>query len=421
MGEIQRVVIPYEPRAQFQPFHDRAQRWAAMVCHRRAGKTVATLNDLIRAAVSCTKADGRFAYIAPTYQQAKDVAWTYLQRFTADVPGVQYQIAELRVDFAHNGARIRLYGAENYDRLRGLYLDGIVIDEFGDIDPRAWTEVIRPALSDRQGWAAFIGTPKGRNHFAEIWDNAGQDPAWFRMMLKASETGIIDKAELDDARKGMTEDAFNQEYECSFDAAVVGAYYAREFVAIDNDKRICSVPYDPSVPVHTAWDLGMDDSTAIWCAQVVGKEIRIIDYYEASGEGLPHYAGWLRSKPYSYENHFLPHDIEVREIGSGKSRVEQLHSLGIRPVVGRPRQDEDRVNAVRMILPRCWFDAAKTKRGVEALRNYKRDWDEKTKAFRTKPKHDWASHSADAFGELAFGLRTDKPKTWAQPSTKWVV
>lgn len=415
------VVIPYEPREQFKPFHDRTQRWAALVCHRRAGKTVATLNDLIRAALICNKPDPRFAYIAPTYQQAKDVAWTYLQRFTADVPGVQYQIAELRVDFPHNGARIRLYGAENFDRLRGLYLDGIAIDEFGDIDPRAWTEVIRPALSDRQGWATFIGTPKGRNHFAEVWDNAGQDPAWFRLMLKSSETGIIAKAELDDARKGMTEDAFNQEYECSFDAAVVGAYYGRDITQAETDKRICSVPYDRTVPVVTAWDLGMDDSTAIWCAQVVGKEIRIIDYYEASGEALPHYAGWLKSRPYAYSDHFLPHDVEVREIGTGRSRIETLASLGIRATPGRPRDPEDRINAVRMILSRCWFDAEKTKRGIECLRNYRRDWDEKTKSFRTRPKHDWSSHAADAFGELAFGLRTEKPKAWPQPSVKWVV
>lgn len=421
MGEVLRVEIPYTPRPQFQPLHDRTARWAALVCHRRAGKTVATLNDLIRAALVCDKPDPRFAYVAPTYQQAKDVAWTYLQRYTADVPGVEYQIAELRVDFPHNGARIRLYGAENYDRLRGLYLDGIVIDEFGDIDPRAWTEVIRPALSDRRGWATFIGTPKGRNHFAQVWDDAGIDPAWFRLMLKASETGIIPKEELDDARKGMTEDAFNQEYECSFDAATVGAYYGKDIAQADSDKRICSVPYDRTAPVDTAWDLGMDDSTAIWFAQVIGKEIRIIDYYDASGEALSHYADVLRSKPYSYGNHYLPHDVEVKELGSGRTRSETLMSLGVKPMPGRPRDPEDRINAVRMILPRCWFDAVKTKRGVECMRNYRRDWDEKTKSFRTKPKHDWSSHAADAFGELAFGIRTEKPKGWSQPSTKWVV
>ena len=417
----ERVSTGYVARPQFVPLHKRKARWAALVCHRRAGKTVATLNDLIDHALRCDKPDPRFAYLAPTYQQAKDVAWTYLTRFTANVPGVQYQIAELRVDFPHNGARIRLYGAENYDRLRGLYLDGIVIDEFGDIDPRAWTEVIRPALSDRQGWATFIGTPKGRNHFAQVWDDAGTDPAWFRMMLKASETGIIDKAELDDARRGMTEDAYNQEYECSFDAATIGAYYGKDMALAESDKRICSVPYDRTAPVVTAWDLGMDDSTAIWFAQVVGKEIRIIDYYEASGEALSHYADVLKSKPYSYGEHFLPHDVEVKELGSGRTRSETLMSLGVKPSPGRPRDPEDRINAVRMILSRCWFDHIKTKRGIECLRNYRRDWDEKTKSFRTKPKHDWSSHAADAFGELAFGLRTEKPKSWGQPSTKWVV
>lgn len=403
------------------------------VWHRRSGKDDVALH---LASVSAHQRVGNYWHMLPEASQARKAIWeavnphTGKRRIDEAFPHElrdSTREAEMAIRF-RCGSTWQVVGSDNYNSLVGATPVGIVFSEWALADPQAWA-YLRPILAENGGWALFITTPRGRNHAATFYDATLHDPDWYCEKLTAEQTGVFSAEALAKERAEYIREygeqdgrsRFDQEYLCSFDAAVVGAYYAREFVAIDNDKRICSVPYDPSVPVHTAWDLGMDDSTAIWCAQVVGKEIRIIDYYEASGEGLPHYANWLRAKPYSYENHFLPHDVEVRELGSGKSRVEQLQTLGIRVTPGRPRQDEDRVNAVRMILPRCWFDASKTKRGVEALRNYKRDWDEKTKAFRTRPKHDWASHGADAFGELAFGLRTDKPKSWAQPSTKWVV
>lgn len=350
----------------------------------------------------------RFAYAAPFYAQAKDVAWNYVRRFASPIPGAEFNESELRVDFRHNGSRVRLYGLDNYDRMRGIYLDGVVLDEYGDADPRAWSEVIRPALSDRAGWAVFIGTPKGANHFRDLWRVSANDADWMRLQLKASETGLLDPAELDDARRSMTDDQYAQEFECSFEAAIYGAYYAREMARIDQDKRIRSVPWEPNLPVYTAWDLGVGDSTAIWFAQQAGREARLIDYYEASGVGLDHYAKVLREKPYAYAREaILPHDAAQHELGTGTSRVSTLRSLGIGARVLPIHGVADGINAARLFLARCWFDDVKCARGIEALRNYRRDYDEKAKAFRERPRHDWASHGADAFRYLAAGLREE--------------
>jgi phage terminase large subunit len=405
-GTVQ-VVIPYAPRPIFQRFHDRAQRFGCIVAHRRAGKTVACVNELIRGAIQSDKPEPRFAYVAPYYAQAKDVAWSYLRRFTQPIPEVQVNESELRVDLP-TGARIRLYGADNYDRLRGTYFDGIILDEYADMDPRAYSEVIRPALSDRQGWAVFIGTPKGRNAFWEVYDRASKDDAWYHAMHKASETGIVPATELELARQDMTADQYDQEYECSFQAAIAGAYFGREMVAAENAKRIVqNIPWEPSIPVHTAWDLGVGDPTAIWFVQIVGLEYRLIDYVEGSGVGLDYYANQLRSRPYVYGEHILPHDANVKELGNeGKSRVETLEGLGIRPRVLPQSKVEDGINAARLLIPQCWFDATKCARGIEALRQYRTDWDEKRKVFKNNPLHDWTSHAADAFRYLALG----KPK-----------
>ncbi len=407
MSDDQAIDTGYIARPQFEPFHMRLgkQRWAVIVAHRRAGKTVACVNDLLDAALRCQLSEPRFAYIAPYYAQAKDIAWNYLKRFAGAIPGAIPHEQELRVDLP-NGARVRLYGADNYERLRGIYLDGVVLDEFGDMDPRAWSEVIRPALSDRQGWAVFIGTPKGRNHFAEIWNQAQDKPdEWYSIILKASQTGIVNPTELADARSVMSEDQYNQEFECSFDAAVVGSYYGKLIEKAENEGRIGNVQWEPQIPVQTWWDLGIDDSTAIWFVQVLGREIRIIDYYENSGVGLEHYAKVLKERDYVYGSHMLPHDVQVHELSTGKSRFAFLAGLGIRGTVVRKHAVEDGINSVRSILPRCWFDRTKCARGIEALRQYRQDWDDKLKAFKGRPLHDWSSHAADSFRYGAFSIR----------------
>lgn len=400
----QEINLGYEPRAAFVPFHQRRQRWACLVCHRRAGKTVATIADLVDDALRCEKPDPRYGYVAPTYTQAKDVAFGYLKRFTASLPGVEQRESDLSV-ILPNGARIRLYGADNYDRMRGLYFDGLVCDEYGDMDPRAWPEVLRPALADRGGWGVFIGTPKGSNHFREVWDKAAGDAAWFRLMLKASETGLLPPAELADIRKTLTDDQYAQELECSFDAAVIGAYYGVDMRRLEEAKQIRSVPWEPKQPVHTAWDLGIGDQTAIWMFQKVGGEIRIIDFIRNSGVHLGWYVNALRERPYTWGTDLLPHDAEPQRLQTGESIQDTLRNLG-RPnsTIVPMHNVYDGINAVRALLPRCWFDAEKCKDGLPALRQYKREWDDKRKVFKDRPLHDWCSDPADAFRYLAMGL-----------------
>lgn len=409
----------YAARKAFVPFHERKTRFSAIVAHRRAGKTVACIADLVLGALQEKRRNARFAYVAPHFNQAKDVAWVYLKAYTSVIPGVQYNESELRVDFP-NGARIRLYGAENYDRLRGLYFDGVVLDEFGDMNPLAWSEVIRPALSDRRGWAVFIGTPKGRNRFFEVWQNAQTDDDWFSLELKASVTGLIDEAELAAAKKDMTEDQYAQEYECSFAAAIQGAYYAKLLEQAREAGRITPIPIEGMVEVGTAWDLGIGDATSIWFFQQVGKEVRIVDFYESSGVGLDHYKKVLNEKGYLYGTHLFPHDVEVKELGTGRSRQEVLETLGIRVTVVPKISIDDGINAVRKILPSCWFDEVRCADGIAKLAQYRTEYDEKRQVFKPRPLHDWASHAADAFRYLAVGLPTESEE-WRIPDTSWVV
>lgn len=412
------VSLGYEPREEFIPYHLRRERWSCIVAHRRCGKTVACIADLVDAALRSPKQNARFAYVAPYYAQAKDVAWTYVKQFATPVPGVEVNESELRVDFP-NGSRIRLHGCENYDRLRGIYLDGVVLDEPADFDPRAWPTVIRPALSDRKGWATFIGTPKGRNAFWDIWHNAQSDVGWFSLMLKASETGLVAPDELADARKMLTAEQYEQEFECSFDAAILGAYFGKEVAEAERAKRITKVEPASGIPVQTVWDLGMGDSTAIWFWQAAAGEIRVIDHYENSSQPLSHYAAEIRARGYDYGGKptcWVPHDAKVRSLETGRTRIETLESLGLAPRLVPAHTLMDGINAARVTLPRCWFDEVKCRYGLEALRQYHSEFDEKTKAFKNTPKHDWTSHTADAFRYLALAWReiaaveTPKPK-----------
>lgn len=392
------------------------------MCHRRAGKTVACVAELVLSALFTKKQDARYAYVAPQYNQVKDIAWMYVKRLTADIPGVQYNESELRADLP-NGARIRLYGADNPDRLRGLYLDGAILDEFADMRSSVWGEIIRPMLADRKGWAVFIGTPKGHNEFHALWQSSADDPAWFRMMLRASESGLLDAEELVDARKGMTEDQFAQEFECSFEAAVAGAYYAREFEAITQEGRIREVPYDQSLPVHVAFDIGYSDDTAIWFYQVAPGELHVIDYYAANGYGVDHYAQVLRDKGYRYVKAgdkpllMLPHDARAKTFAAaGKSVQEQFQAHGFTSRIVPELSLQDGIQAARMTLGRCWFDAEKCAEGIEALKLYRREWDDDKRTFRDKPLHDWTSHAADAFRYLAIAWREQaKPEEVRPP------
>jgi phage terminase large subunit len=419
VGEVRNIVIPYKPRDAFLPYHTSDKRYSLTVAHRRAGKTVARINKLIREAAVCQKESPRFGYLAPYYIQAKDIAWNYLKQYCAPILEVGGKVneSELSVIFGHNNAQIRLYGAENAERLRGLYFDGIAADEAQDIAPQALTQVIMPALADRQGWLDLSGTPKGwGNLLGETYKRAKDDPDWFVQVLRASETGILGADELKRLRSMMPENEYLQEFECSFDAAITGAYYAPELQRAEQEGRITRVPYDPMAKVNTAWDLGISDYTAIWFFQQVGREIRVIDYLEASGYGLDHYARELDKRGYLYGTHFAPHDIQVRELGTGKSRLEIAKGLGItfKPLANLPVADG--VSAARLTLNRMWFDKTKCAVGIDALRQYREKRDDK-RGINLGPLHDWTSHAADAFRYLCVGITESQPnKRPAQPA-----
>lgn len=404
MGRRETVEIDYVPRPLQREFHGRTQRFAIEVCHRRFGKTVMVVNDLIRDAIQCRHEQPRVAYIAPLYRQAKAVAWDYVQKYTHAIPGMKYNQAELRADFP-NGARFSLYGADNPDSLRGIYLDAAGLDEPAQMSERLWGEIIRPALADRKGRATFIGTPMGHNAFYDLYEKHKSDPEWYTRIHRASETGYVDPAELLAARSQMSEEQYAQEFECSFEAAILGAYYAKELRDAENDGRICPVPVERSALVHVAWDLGVGDSTALVFCQVIGREWRIVDYYEANGVGLDHYVQVLNGKGYTYGDQILPHDVGVRELGTGRSRLEVLGSLGVRNVKVLPATSvDDGINAVRMTLSKCWFDATRCHDLLEALRQYRTEYDDRLKRFKPRPLHDWTSHAADAFRYLCVGL-----------------
>lgn len=395
-------------RVRLRPLQSKAikaldsRRFGVLICHRRFGKTVLAISRLVRNACN-GNSTYRGAYIAPTYRQAKDVSWDYLKKL-AKAADAKINESELRVDFPH-GARIKLYGAENPDSLRGLDICDVVFDEVAQMPLSTWTEIVQPMILAKKGVALFMGTPKGKNALWEIWDQAGVDESnWVRQMYKASETGILTDEDLKLARQGMSESQYEQEFECSFSAAVQGAYYAKQLEELEQLGRITGVPYDPAVPVTTAWDLGFSDSTAIWFAQQVGREIHIIDYYEAAGEGLAHYVKVLKEKPYLYSEHLLPHDAAASELGTGTTRLETLRKLGLKGHVLPQVRLDDGINGVRMLLPRCWFDAIKCQKGLDCLRWYQREWDEKSQDFRNRPLHDWSSHGADAFRYLAMGI-----------------
>ena len=406
------IEIPYTPRPQQLDLHRNDKRFKICVSHRRWGKSVYAVTELLAKAleIKTERHDGRFMYLAPYYRQAKQVAWDYLVYYAKDLPGTKINQSELRVDLI-NGSRIRLGGAgDDPDALRGIFLDGVVLDEYADMSPRVWSEVIRPALVDRQGWAIFIGTPKGRNHFWRLYEDVADDNEWHRTMYRASETEVLDQNELDAARREMGDDEFMQEFECSWTAAIKGSYYGGVIDDADKEGRICRVDYDESLPVHVAWDLGISDSCALWFFQVTMGEVRIIDFYEHNNVGLEHYVKVMQEKGYWYGDDWLPHDAKVRELGTGRTRVETLINMGRKPRIVPGHRVADGINAARLLLHHCYFDEISCEPGLNALRSYQREWDDVKRVFRKTPLHNWASHAADSFRYLAIAYRNLKPK-----------
>lgn len=411
------VTSPYQPRIHALDFHARAERFSVLVWHRRAGKTVACINDLIDKAIQCPLIMPRYGYIAPLYKQAKDIAWKYLKFYAAPLID-KIMESELSVTLK-NGAEIRLYGADNPDALRGVYFDGVIIDEYGQVSPRLFGEIIAPTLADRKGWCVFIGTPAGPNHFYDLWKDAANDSKWFTKMLKSSASGILDAEELEMLAHlpGSDEDTFNQEFECDFHAAIRGAYYGKLINKLEAKGGIFGdYAYDPNRAVLTAWDIGYSDDTSIWFFQHDGKTIRIIDFFTVSGYSVDDVLEELCSRPYAYGDAFLPHDAKNKSFQTGKSTRELLIAGGMKTRLVPNLSVQDGIQAVRKTLPTMQFNTScpSVTVGINALRVYQREWDDKKRMFKEAPLHDWSSNPADAMRMLALAMNPSAAKRAAR-------
>jgi phage terminase large subunit len=406
------TVKPFAPRPwQKRLLDDKAKRIVAVV-HRRAGKSTALMWMGLKRALIEKKQNPRGIHILPYgVMWQRTGLWDQLAQAADAIPGAVVRRSELAIRLP-NGGIFQCGGADNVDSWRGGGADLVIVDEFDDTPASLVPLVIEPMLADRNGTLVRSGTPKGRGLLQAAYDRAKLSPGYSLYLLDHTKTGALNDEAIETLRREMSDEEFQQELCCSFASPNSGSYYGKLMDEAERDGRITSVPHDPALKVWTAFDLGIDDSTAIWCCQITrGGEWRLIDYIEDSGAGLDHYVRLLQQRPYVYERHLLPHDAEVRELGSGRSRTETLHSLGVRPTrTVRQHSVADGINAVRMILPRCWFDAGRCAKGIHALRHYRREWNEAAQTWRSAPVHDHASHGADAARYLALGVRESQVK-----------
>lgn len=393
---------------------------AICVWHRRAGKDLTCTH--LTATLSMER-PGLYWHLFPTYAQGKKIAWDgktktgrpFIDAFPEELITSKNN-TEMKITLS-TGQIYQVVGADKPDSLVGANPVGIIASEWSLMSPKIW-DLIQPILAENGGWIIFIFTPRGKNHAYKMLMRAKKNKNWFVEILPNSQTKVIPDEALQEMKdSGMSDEMFMQEVECSFEAAVEGTYYGKYITKAEDEKRVCNLPWEPKLPVNTAWDLGISDSMVIWFYQVYAKEVRIIDFYENSGEGLEHYIKHMKEKDYVYGQHYAPHDITVRELSDGKSRLEKARSLGIRFVVGKQYDVSDGIEAVRSLLPRCWFNEKKCELGIEALKQYHKEWDEKNQCFRDRPAHDWSSHPADGFRELAWSLKS-QPKHDKKPQEK---
>lgn len=423
------ITLPnkWKPRAYQLPlwnYLENGGKRAIAVWHRRAGK-----DDLGLHFIACQgmQKPATYWYMLPQQEQARKAIWKAVNPHT----GIRriYEAFPKEIIESENGTEmsitlksggvIQIVGSDNYNSLVGSPPYGIVASEWALADPNAWA-FFRPILKENNGWVYFNYTPRGRNHGHRFFESHKNDPNWFVQRLPATETTVFSAEDLESERQEYIkeygeedgENKFRQEYLCDFNASVVGAYYAKLIKRAEDDKRIRNVPYDPQLPVYAAWDLGRSDSTAIWFVQVVHQEIRLIDYYENSGQAIAHYISYVKGLGYAYEEMILPHDAEPKLLGTELSIKETIEKHGLRTRIVPNMSREDGINAARQILPRCYFDETKCERGLEALRNYRTEWDDKNKIFRSSPLHDWSSHGSDAFRYLALGLPSQPSGSW---------
>ena len=391
------------------------------IWHRRAGKDKCGWNKIVTEAF---KKKAVYYYLFPTYSQGRKVIWDGIDsktglKFIDHIPLeciANKHSTEMKLTLS-NGSIIQVVGTDNIDAIMGTPPYGCVFSEYALQDPKAW-DYIRPILRENGGWAIFNYTPRGKNHGWELFELAKGEKDWYVEKLTIRDTKredgsrvISEESVQKDLAEGMSEELIQQEYYCSFEGLVVGSYYWKQLKRASEERRVGQVPHVTGHEVYTAWDLGMDDSTTIWFYQIINSQHRFIDYYENHGEGLHHYAKVLRDKPYVYGDYYLPHDVEVRELGTGKSRKEVLHNLGLKSIITVKRAKDQQavlngIEAVRNILSQCWFDENNCKRGLMALQNYHAEYDDYKKKLGNHPYHDWSSHGADAFRTFAAGHKT---------------
>jgi phage terminase large subunit len=410
------IVLTYEPRRYFLPFHQRDNRWAILVAHRRAGKTVAAVNDLIEKASYNTRTNPRYGYVAPLYNQAKQIAWQYLKDYAAPF---KPKISEsgLFVELPTNGARISLYGADNPDAFRGLYFDGLVLDEYGNMRPSVWTEVLLPTLIDRRGWAVFMGTPNGPNHFRDMYDERSVDPEWHTSLMPYTFTRVIPDDDIADIRKQMSEEEFAQEMMCDFAASTRGAFYSKEVARAEQEGRITALDFDTQ-PLNFALDLGYRDDTSVWAWQARPDGYAFQGAWADSGKPIQTYINQINAFCDVYGVNrgevYLPHDARAKSLQTGRSIVEQFVEAQILPTIVTNMHITDGIAAARQLFPVFWFDQTRCKDGIRALKSYHRSWDEDKKMFVDAPVHDWSSHFADSFRYAS--LVMEPPPQLAQKS-----
>jgi len=419
-----RIPNDWEPRSYQHPLWEYLEaggKRAVGVWHRRAGKDAVALNW---AAVAAHQRPATYWHMLPEASQARKAIWEAVNPHTglrmidqAFPPALRETTREqeMLIRFK-SGSTWQVVGSDNFDSLVGSPPAGVVFSEYALANPRSWA-IIRPILKENGGWALFISTPRGRNHLALLLGQAQDEPGWFGQLLPATETDVFSAADLESERREYRREngdadgdaLFRQEYLCSFDAALIGSYYGQWIEAAEREGRVCRVEYDPLAPVHTAWDLGWTDDTAIWWYQVVRGEIRVLEYYENHGKDVPHYCEVIQGKPYRYGRHHVPPDAESKTLASGgKSTVDQARACGVVLSVLDDQDVQDGIQVVRSILPRCWFDKEKCSKGLEILRSYQRKWDDNRKCFHDHPLHNWASHGADAFRYLAWAWRAER-------------
>lgn len=420
-GKAVEVHLPYRARWYQHELEVAMQtkKRAFLLYHRRAGKDIACWNFTILKSI--TDIPGIYYYILPTYAQGKKVIWNginetgmrlldYIPRELVESMNSTEMLIKLR-----NGSQIQVVGSENFDSLRGTNPRGVVFSEYAMQNPKMYYEIISPILRKNNGWAIFNTTPMGKNHAYDLWNIATASDAWYTKRLTIDDTHLLTRDQIEEERaEGKTEEIILQEYYCSFARGIDGTYYGRAMSKAFDEGRITRVPYDSALEVHTAWDLGYTDPTAMWYFQVTpGGEVHVIDYYECAHEGIEHFVKVVKSKPYIYGSHILPHDAKAHEKAFGMSAAERVRELGIKPIVLENIRIADGVQAVRSMLDRCWWDAKKCAEGIKHLENYRKNYSEALRSYTDKPIHDAHSHAADAFRYAALGIKGTQKKKGA--------